>query len=46
MNRILVVEDDPAILRGLADNLRFDTHDVVTASDGEMGYRLAHGCSA
>jgi DNA-binding response OmpR family regulator len=42
MSRVLVVEDDPAILRGLADNLRFDAHDVVTASDGEVGYRLAH----
>ena len=41
MSRVLVVEDDPAILRGLADNLRFDGHDVVTATDGEVGYRLA-----
>jgi DNA-binding response OmpR family regulator len=35
MSRILVVEDDPAILRGLADNLRFEGYDVVTATDGE-----------
>ena len=35
MSRILVVEDDPAILRGLADNLSFESHDVLTASDGE-----------
>ena len=41
MSRVLVVEDDPAILRGLADNLRFDAHDVLTATDGEAGYRLA-----
>jgi sigma-B regulation protein RsbU (phosphoserine phosphatase) len=40
MSRILVVEDDPAILRGLADNLRYDAHEVVTASDGEAGYRM------
>ena len=40
MSRILVVEDDPAILRGLADNLRFESHEVLTASDGEDGYRL------
>lgn len=40
MSRILVVEDDPAILRGLADNLRFESHEVLTASDGEEGYRL------
>ena len=40
MSHILVVEDDPAILRGLADNLRFESHEVLTASDGEEGYRL------
>ncbi|HTM04428.1 MAG TPA: response regulator transcription factor [Vicinamibacterales bacterium] len=37
MSRVLVIEDDPAILRGLADNLRIDGHDVLTASDGETG---------
>ena len=40
VSRILVIEDDPAISRGLADNLRFDSHDVLTAGDGEEGYRL------
>lgn len=40
MSRILVIEDDPAILRGLADNLKFESHEVLTASDGEAGYRL------
>jgi two-component system, sensor histidine kinase ChiS len=40
MNRIVVIEDDPAILRGLADNLRYESFDVITASDGESGYRL------
>jgi DNA-binding response OmpR family regulator len=40
MSRILVIEDDPAILRGLADNLKFESHEVLTASDGEDGYRL------
>jgi len=40
MSRILVIEDDPAILRGLVDNLKFDSHDVVSAADGETGYRL------
>ena len=38
MSRILVVEDDPAILRGLADNLRFESYEVLTASDGQSGY--------
>jgi DNA-binding response OmpR family regulator len=40
MSRILVIEDDPAILRGLADNLRFESYDVLTASDGETGLHL------
>ena len=40
MSRILVVEDDPAILRGLADNLKFESYEVLTATDGETGYRL------
>ena len=41
MSRVLIVEDDPAILRGLADNLRFESYEVLTATDGETGYRLA-----
>ena len=41
MSRILVVEDDPAILRGLADNLRCEGHEVQQAADGEAGLRLA-----
>jgi DNA-binding response OmpR family regulator len=41
MSRILVVEDDAAILRGLADNLRIEGHEVIQATDGEAGLRLA-----
>jgi DNA-binding response OmpR family regulator len=37
---VLAIEDDPAILRGLSDNLRFEGYEVVTATDGETGYRL------
>jgi len=37
---ILVVEDDPAILRGLTDNLRFEDYEVLAATDGEAGYKL------
>ncbi|HEX4997288.1 MAG TPA: SpoIIE family protein phosphatase [Terriglobia bacterium] len=40
MNRIVVIEDDPAILCGLADNLRAESYDVLTAADGADGYRL------
>src|SRR6185295_4815806 len=29
-----------AILRGLADNLKRELHEVLTAADGETGYRL------
>ena len=39
MNRILTVEDDPAILSGLKYNLEFESHQVLTAADGEVGYR-------
>ena len=35
MTRLLVVEDDPAILRGLVDNLAFEQYDVVPAADGD-----------
>ena len=40
MSRILVVDDEPAILRGLADNLKRELHEVWTAADGETAYRL------
>jgi len=40
VTRALIVEDDPAILRGLKDNLVLETYEVLTASDGETGYRL------
>ena len=38
--RILIIEDEINILRGLADNLRFEGYEVLTASDGESGYQL------
>jgi len=40
MTRVLIVEDDPAILRGLKDNLVAESYEVLTAADGESGYRL------
>ena len=40
MITILAIEDDPAILRGLSDNLRFEGYMVLTAADGESGYQL------
>ena len=43
MSRILVVEDDPAILRGLSDNLRVESYDVVTALAGVDGMVTSEG---
>lgn len=39
MRKVLVIEDDPAILRGVVDNLKFEGYEVQTATDGEAGYR-------
>lgn len=39
--RILVVEDDLAIRRGLAMNLRSEGYHVLEASDGEAGLKMA-----
>ncbi|MBI4417880.1 MAG: response regulator transcription factor [Ignavibacteriales bacterium] len=41
MKRILVVEDDPAILRGLLDNLRQEHYEVESESDGQKGFEKA-----
>jgi DNA-binding response OmpR family regulator len=40
MSRIIIIEDDRAILRGLKDNLEYESYEVFTATDGEQGYRL------
>ncbi|OAM91115.1 response regulator transcription factor [Termitidicoccus mucosus] len=39
--RLLVIEDDPALLRSLAATLREENYAVDTASDGEEGLRKA-----
>lgn len=41
MHKILVVEDDRNILRGLVDNLEMEGYKVVTASDGEAALKKA-----
>ena len=41
MKRILIIEDDPAILKGLEASLHDEHYDVVSASDGEKGYQMA-----
>jgi DNA-binding response OmpR family regulator len=40
MTKVLVIEDDPAISRGLVDNLKFEGYEVHSAKDGEEGYRF------
>ena len=41
MPRILVVDDEPEIVRGLEDNLRFEGYQTVSATNGEDGLALA-----
>jgi DNA-binding response OmpR family regulator len=41
MTRVLIVEDDAAMLRGLRDNFARKGYDVDTAPDGEKGLELA-----
>ena len=41
METILIVEDDPTMLRGLKDNFEFKGYRVVTAPDGEEGLNAA-----
>ncbi len=38
---VLIIEDDPAMLRGLKDNFEFEGFVAVTASDGERGLEAA-----
>ena len=39
MKRILIIEDDPAILLGLKESLVEEHFEVLTSSDGEEGYQ-------
>jgi DNA-binding response OmpR family regulator len=41
MPRILIVDDEPEIVRGLEDNLRFEGYQTVSASNGEDAIALA-----
>lgn len=40
-HRILVVEDEPAVSRGVSDALLFNGYLVDVAEDGDAGYRMA-----
>ncbi|MCI0549228.1 MAG: response regulator transcription factor [Candidatus Rokubacteria bacterium] len=41
MPRILIVDDEPEMVRGLEDNLRFEGYQTVTARDGREGLARA-----
>lgn len=41
MRSILIVEDDPAILKGLKESLEQENYRVLTAHDGLKGYEMA-----
>ena len=41
METILIIEDDPVMLRGLKDNFEFEGYTVKTAADGDHGLKEA-----
>jgi len=41
MKKILLIEDDPAILNGLTEALQNEYYTIETAMDGEKGYKTA-----
>jgi DNA-binding response OmpR family regulator len=41
--RVLTIEDDPAIRRGIVDALRFAGYETIEAADGKTGLAMATG---
>lgn len=41
MNKILIIEDDPAVSKGLEISLKKENYEFLTESDGEAGYQTA-----
>ena len=41
MKRILIIEDDESILRGIVENLRREHYEVSSETDGSRGFELA-----
>jgi len=41
MNKILIIEDDPAVSKGLEISLKKESYESLTESDGEKGYQTA-----
>ena len=40
-SRILIVEDEPAMVEGLRDNFEYEGYEVISAADGVMGLERA-----
>lgn len=38
---VLIIEDDPTLLRGLKDNFEFEGYHVLASADGEQALRSA-----
>jgi two-component system alkaline phosphatase synthesis response regulator PhoP len=41
MPRVLVIDDEPEIVRGIEDNLRFEGYQTLSATNGEVGLERA-----
>ena len=41
MKKILIIEDDPAVVEGLKESLKNEHFDVISSVSGEKGYQLA-----
>ncbi len=41
MKKLLIIEDDKALVRGLTDALKHENFDVVSSGDGALGYDIA-----
>lgn len=38
MKKILIIEDDPALLKGLIDSFKNENYDVISSNDGSKGF--------
>ena len=38
MPRILIIDDEPEIVRGIEDNLRFEGYQTLAATNGEAAW--------
>jgi len=41
LKKILIIEDDPAVVEGLKEHLKSEHFDVITSGSGENGYQMA-----